>query len=126
MLTVISGFTQLAMSSLGQEHPVTADLKQVSDAARSAATLTHQLLAFSRKQVMQPRVLDLEMIVSNMEGMLRRLIGSRITLEVSHDGGPARVKAEPGHLEQGLLNPTGNARAAKSAGGQLPLFPEHR
>jgi len=126
MLTVISGFTQLAMSSLGQEHPVTADLKQVSDAARSAATLTHQLLAFSRKQVMQPRVLDLEMIVSNMEGMLRRLIGSRITLEVSHDGAPARVKADPGQLEQVLLNLTVNARDAMPDGGELHIVTGHR
>jgi C4-dicarboxylate-specific signal transduction histidine kinase len=63
-------------SQLGKDHAVARDLKQVSDAAHSAARLTHQLLAFSRKQVMRPRVLDLETVVYNMEGMMRRLLGA--------------------------------------------------
>ncbi len=121
MLTVISGFTQFAMSRLGKDHPVNSDLKQVSDAAKSAASLTHQLLAFSRKQVMQPRALDLDTAVESMEGMLRRLIGAQITLEVSHDEEPARVKADPGQIEQVLLNLAVNARDAMPDGGSLHI-----
>ena len=119
MLTVISGFTQFAMTRLGKDHPVSDDLKQVVDAAKSAASLTHQLLAFSRKQVLQPRVLELDAVVHGMEGMLRRLIGAQVTLKVTDDGQHARVKADPGQLEQVLLNLAVNARDAMPDGGTL-------
>ena len=126
MLTVISGFTQLAMANLGKNHPVAEDLKQVSDAATSAAGLTHQLLAFSRKQVLQPRVLDLATIVQGMEGMLRRLLGARIELVISNEGAPARIKADPGQIEQVLLNLAVNARDAMADGGVLLVTTGHR
>jgi signal transduction histidine kinase/ActR/RegA family two-component response regulator len=126
MLTVISGFTQMALRTLGHDHEVAGDLKQVSDAAHSAAGLTHQLLAFSRKQVMQPRVLDLEYIVSGMEGMVRRLIGPHITLEVTHTGDSSRIKADPGQIEQVLLNLAVNARDAMPDGGALTIITAQR
>ena len=126
MLTVISGFTQLAMGSLPKDHDVIQDLKQVADAANSAAGLTHQLLAFSRKQVLQPRVLDIEHVVVGMEGMLRRIIGTHIVLYVSHEGESARVKADPGQLEQVLLNLAVNARDAMPSGGNLLIRTGHR
>jgi signal transduction histidine kinase len=126
MLTVISGFTQMAMSALGKGHPVSEDLKQVTNAATSAAGLTHQLLAFSRKQVMQPRVLDLEMVVHGMEGMMRRLLEPKVTLHVEHCGDPARIKADPGQLEQVLLNLVVNARDAMPNGGTLSIFTGRR
>jgi signal transduction histidine kinase/ActR/RegA family two-component response regulator len=126
MLTVISGFTQLAIASLGKTHPVTEDLKQVSDASKSAAALTHQLLAFSRKQMMQLRVLDLEGVVEGVQSMLRRLIGTHIRLEVVHVGEPARIKADPGQLEQVLLNLAVNARDAMPDGGALTITTMHR
>jgi nitrogen-specific signal transduction histidine kinase len=121
LLTVISGFTQIAAQRLGREHEAAGDLKEVADASARAATLTHQLLAFSRKQVLQPRVLDLHATVEGMEGMLRRLIGAHIDLRVEHDGSPARVKADPGQLEQVLLNLVINARDAMPKGGALVI-----
>ncbi|MDB4913341.1 MAG: Blue-light-activated protein [Gemmatimonadetes bacterium] len=126
MLTVISGFTQIAIATLGKEHPVSEDLRHVSDASRSAAALTHQLLAFSRKQMMQLRVLDLEGVVEGMESMLRRLIGTHIKLEVVHVGEPVRLKADPGQLEQVLLNLAVNARDAMPGGGTLTITTTHR
>ena len=121
MLTVISGFTQMALMRVGKNHEVAEDLKQVSEAAHSAAGLTHQLLAFSRKQVMQPRVLDLEQVVTGMEGMIRRLIGPHITLSVVNDADPVRIKADPSQLEQVLLNLAVNARDAMPHGGTLTI-----
>ena len=121
LLTVISGFTQMAMGRLGKTHEASADLKEVNDAAMRAAELTRQLLAFSRKQVMQPRVLDLHATVTGMEGMLRRLIGSHITLLVEHDGSPTRIKADPSQLEQVLLNLVVNARDAISSNGAIVI-----
>jgi signal transduction histidine kinase/ActR/RegA family two-component response regulator len=120
MLTIISGFTQIAISRLGTDHPVAADLKNVSDAANSAAGLTHQLLAFSRKQVLQPRVLDLDEVVTGMGSMIRRLLGPQITLNV-HRAEATRIKADPGQLEQVLLNLAVNARDAMPHGGTLTI-----
>ena len=125
LLTVISGFTQIAAQRIGKEHEAAPDLKEVSDAAMRAASLTHQLLAFSRKQVLQPQVLDLHATVTGMEGMLRRLIGSHIDLRVEDDGSPARVKADPGQLEQVLLNLVINARDAMPKGGAIVIATRH-
>jgi signal transduction histidine kinase/CheY-like chemotaxis protein len=125
LLTVISGFTQLALGRLGRTHEVAGDLKEVMDASERAASLTHQLLAFSRKQVLQPRVLDLDATVSGMQGMLRRLIGSHIELRVEHDGQPARIKADPSQLEQVVLNLVVNARDAMPEGGTVTIATRH-
>ena len=121
LLTVISGFTQIAAGRLGKTHEAAADLKEVIDAATRAAGLTHQLLAFSRKQVMQPRVIDLDETVTAMEGMLRRLIGAHIDLRVQRDRSPTRIKADPSQLEQVLLNLVVNARDAMPKGGAIVI-----
>lgn len=126
LLTVIQGFTQIATSRLPNPHPVRDDLRQVSDASASAATLTHQLLAFSRKQVLRPRIVHLEDVVGDMAVMLRRLIGTQVSLEVSHAGEPARLRADPGQLEQVVLNLAVNARDAMPEGGTLTIATGHR
>ncbi len=126
MLTVISGFTQLAIGQLGPSHKVTGDLRQVTDAARSAASLTQQLLAFSRKQVLKPRVLDLAAAVHGMEGMLRRLIGSHIELQVGTTDEQVHIKADPSQVEQVILNLAVNARDAMPGGGTLRIGVEAR
>jgi CheY-like chemotaxis protein len=121
LLTVISGFTQLAMMRIEREHPATEELRQVIDAANRAAKLTQQLLAFSRKQVLQPRVLDPRMVVDGIEPMLRRLIGEHIELRVTHAADLAPVKVDPGQLEQVLMNLVVNARDAMPDGGRLTI-----
>ncbi|MDB4898282.1 MAG: Blue-light-activated protein, partial [Gemmatimonadetes bacterium] len=125
LLTVISGYTQMAIARLGRQHDVTSDLREVDDAAMRAATLTHQLLAFSRKQVLQPRVLEIEEVVGKMAGMLRRLIGTHVELRVVHAGEPGRMKADMGQLEQVVLNLAVNARDAMPEGGTLTIATGH-
>jgi signal transduction histidine kinase/ActR/RegA family two-component response regulator len=121
LLTVISGFTQLVQMRLGADHEVAADLREVADASQSAASLTHQLLAFSRKQVLRPQLVHLDEVVRGMERLLQRLIGSHITLAVTHDGDVARITADPGQIEQVVLNLAVNARDAMPDGGTLTI-----
>src|SRR6185436_12034666 len=93
----------------------------IRQAAGRASRLTNQLLAFSRKQVMQPKVIDLNGVVSGIEKMLRRLIGEHIELQVLQGRDLARVKADPGQVEQVLLNLAVNARDAMQRGGRLTI-----
>jgi CheY-like chemotaxis protein len=97
------------------------DLRQVIEASDRASNLTHQLLAFSRKQVLQPTVLDLGDVVNGISPMLRRIIGEHILLSVESVGPLARVRADRGQLEQVLLNLAVNARDAMASGGQLTI-----
>ena len=122
LITVITGYTQLALMRTAQGTPEAADLRQVVDASDRAANLTHQLLAFSRKQVLQPTVLDLGTVVDGIAPMLQRIIGEHIELRIESAGPLARVRADRGQLEQVLLNLAVNARDAmpgvgKGAGG---------
>jgi signal transduction histidine kinase/ActR/RegA family two-component response regulator len=121
LITVISGYTQLALMRADKSSPEADDLKQVVEASDRAAKLTHQLLAFSRKQVLQPTVLDLGDVVNGMAPMLRRIIGEHILLEIKAETPLARVRADRGQLEQVLLNLAVNARDAMPAGGWLCL-----
>jgi signal transduction histidine kinase len=121
LITVISGYTQLALMRVESGGLLAEDLRQVMDASDRAANLTHQLLAFSRKQVLQPTVLDLGEVVSGISPMLRRIIGEHIQLEIGTAASLARVRADRGQIEQVLLNLAVNARDAMPSGGSLTI-----
>jgi PAS domain S-box-containing protein len=120
MLTAIIGNAEFLREDLEDAERRGQDLDEITKAAQRAATLTHQLLAFSRKQILAPRVVQLGAIVAEMAPMLKRLIGETIDLRTSMcDRG--RVKADPGQLEQVLMNLSLNARDAMAHGGKLTL-----
>jgi len=121
LITVISGYTELALMRADKNSSSAEDLRQVVDAADRAANLTHQLLAFSRKQVLQPTVLDLGDVVDGIAPMLRRIIGEHIELRLEAGAPLGRVRADRGQLEQVLLNLAVNARDAMAGGGTLTL-----
>jgi two-component system cell cycle sensor histidine kinase/response regulator CckA len=121
MLSAISGFTNLALGHLPAGDPTRDELKEVLDAAARAASLTRQLLAFSRQQILQPRVFDLAAEVQRMEPMLRRALGEDIELAVDAPTGIALIKADVAQIEQVLLNLALNARDAMPRGGRLEL-----
>jgi two-component system, cell cycle sensor histidine kinase and response regulator CckA len=119
MLAVITGYGELVRGRLGDEHPERRRLDEILKAAERAAGLTRQLLAFSRRQVLQPRVVDLNEVLGGIEAMLRRLIGEDVDLRIVPGAGVRRVKADPGQLEQLIMNLAVNARDAMPRGGRL-------
>jgi len=121
LLTAVSGFTQLALMNSDPKSAVAADLRQVVEAADRAAHLTKQLLAFGRKQVLQPTVLDVADVANGVAPMLARLLGEHIQLEISADGNVHRVIADRGQLEQVIINLAINARDAMAGGGVLTI-----
>jgi GAF domain-containing protein/nitrogen-specific signal transduction histidine kinase/CheY-like chemotaxis protein len=121
LLTVIAGRSQLMLRRLRPEDPVRRDAALVHQTAERAAALTRQLLAFSRKQVLQPRVVDLGDIVRDLVPMLQRLLGEDVELTVRSTESPVKVKADPSHLEQVIVNLAINARDAMPRGGRLAM-----
>ncbi|GAB4415706.1 MAG: response regulator [Anaerolineae bacterium] len=121
LLTVILGNAGFIYNDLGQHHPLRQDVEQIQKAAERAAALTRQLLAFSRQQVLQPKVLNLNDIVTNIEKMLHRLISEDIDLITSLDPHLGQVKADFGQLEQVIVNLVVNARDAMPNGGKLTI-----
>jgi PAS domain S-box-containing protein len=119
LLTAILGHAELLQQSLPAGSVPRRQAEQIHKAASRGSTLTGQLLAFSRKQVMQPRVLDLNAVVSGMAAMLHRLIGEDVELLEYLHPSLWRVKADPGQLEQVLMNLTVNARDAMPGGGRV-------
>jgi len=119
LLTAILGYTELLLGRPDNEEFMTTSLEEIRKAGHRAAALTSQLLAFSRKQVLLPKVLDLNSIVSDMDKMLRRLIGEDVTLRTLLQRGLGRVKVDPGQIEQVIMNLAVNARDAMPNGGDL-------
>lgn len=121
ILTVISTTTDLALGGLGDTDPLRADLTEIKDAGARAAALTRQLLTFSRRQVIQPRLLDLNTIVGDLQRMLHRLIGEDIETTVLLNSQHPHLVADAGQLEQVVLNLAVNARDAMPDGGVLTI-----
>ncbi len=121
LLMVMKGHAQLLLDRIPDSSPLRPSAEQVERAADRAASLTRQLLAFSRKQVLQPRVLDLNEAVAGMIKMFSRVIGENIEMAFIPGGKLGRVKADPGQIEQVLLNLVVNARDAMPDGGRLTI-----
>lgn len=135
LLTVIGSYSDLAVRKLENGHVVTRYVEQIRKASESAATLTRQLLAFSRRQVLQPRVIDLNETVDEISFMVQSLLGAGIELKIRLDSQLGLIEADPVQLQQVLLNLIVNAKDAMPDGGLLsietrnvdldPLYTEH-
>jgi PAS domain S-box-containing protein len=121
ILTAIIGNAELILMDLGKEHPLREEIKEIKKAGERAASLTRQLLAFSRKQVMKPEVLDLNEVITETEKMLKRLIGEDVELSMVLEPEPWKVHADRGQVEQVIMNLTVNARDAMPQGGRLTV-----
>jgi two-component system cell cycle sensor histidine kinase/response regulator CckA len=121
LLTVINGYSDFLLTGLSNTDPLRQYAGQIRDAGERAAALTRQLLAFSRKQVIQPRAVDLNKTVRASEQMLQRLIGEDITLETHLDGSLGAVTADPDQIQQVIMNLVVNARDAMPDGGKLVI-----
>ncbi len=121
LLTVITGVSEISMNQLSQTHPLYKDLEQIREAGNRAAALTRQLLAFSRRQIIEPKPLDLNAVLAELEKILRRLIGEDIDLVVEPATTLGTVLADAGQIEQLLINLAVNSRDAMPEGGELTI-----
>ena len=121
LLTAINGYSALALRRVGEDHPITPYLEEIQKAGDRAANLTRQLLAFGRKQLLQPLALNLNDILGDMIKLLKRLIGEDIQLVTKPGADLKQIKADPGQLEQVLVNLVVNARDAMPRGGIVTI-----
>jgi two-component system cell cycle sensor histidine kinase/response regulator CckA len=121
MLTIISGYDRMILEGLSPSDPLRGFAEQILKAADRAGDLTNQLLAFSRRQVIQPRVVDLNQLITAAEKMLRRLIGEDLDLTVRLAPENMNIKADPGHIDQAIFNLAVNARDAMPQGGRITI-----
>jgi signal transduction histidine kinase/CheY-like chemotaxis protein len=119
LLTAISGYSDLMLLGLSEDDPMWSDLQEILKATDRAAQLTHQLLAFSRRQVLQPKIINLNSVITDMGRMVARLISENIELNTSLDPGLKLVMADPGQFGQVILNLSVNSRDAMPNGGKL-------
>jgi PAS domain S-box-containing protein len=121
LLTAINGYSALALKRLDDASPLKSYIEEIRRAGDRAANLTRQLLAFSRKQILEPKVLDLNEVVGDMSKMLRRMIGEDVELATHLASELGRVKADPGQIEQIIMNLVVNARDAMPTGGKVTI-----
>jgi PAS domain S-box-containing protein len=121
LLTAILGFAEMTIAQLPPADPMRDDVQQILNAGQSAASLTQQLLAFSRKQMLDPQILDLNALVDGMQTLLRRVIGEDVDLVTMLGERISRIKADRGQLEQVIMNLAVNARDAMPSGGTLRI-----
>jgi signal transduction histidine kinase/CheY-like chemotaxis protein len=121
ILAVVNGYSDLVLRRLAPDDPLRPQVEEIARAGGKAAALTHQLLAFTRRQVLEPRVLDLNEVVGELTPMLGRVIGERIDLVTRLDPHGCRVRADESQLEQVVMNLTVNARDAMPEGGRLTI-----
>jgi signal transduction histidine kinase len=121
LMTVVLGCCGALAAQLKENHPALRRIGMVKKAADSAADLTRQLLAFGRKQILQPKLIEPHEVLGEVEGMLRQLIGENIRLEVNIHAEVGRISADPGQMEQILVNLAANARDAMPNGGRLTI-----
>ena len=121
LLTVIIGYCELMAIRIGEENPLWEDVQEINKPADRAAALTRQLLAFSRRQVLQPKVFEIDALVPEIDKMLRRLIGEDINLVTNLCAGAGKVKVDPGQIEQVIVNLVINSRDAMPGGGTITI-----
>ncbi len=121
VLSVIMSYSDLILGDLKPADPLRGDIEEIRKAASRAAGLTHQLLLFSRQQVVEPRVVDLHEVLTSMDKMLQRILGEDVDLLLVAPRSGGRVKADPSHVEQVILNLVVNARDAMPTGGKLTI-----
>ncbi|MEZ4330386.1 MAG: PAS domain-containing protein [Myxococcota bacterium] len=121
LLTAIIGYSDLVLQELAGDHAARPDIEEILRAAERAGGLTRQLLAFSRRQVLRPERVDLNAVVADIDRMLRRLIGEDVELVTELDGGLDAILADPGQIEQVIVNLVVNARDAMPRGGRLEI-----
>src|ERR1035441_744211 len=121
LLTVINGYSQLLLSDLNASDPLRDPIGEIHKAGERAAGLTRQLLAFSRKQVLEPRMLDVNLVVEGMRPLLERLVGEDVEVSVALEANNGTVHGDPHQLQQVIMNLAVNARDAMPEGGKLLL-----
>jgi PAS domain S-box-containing protein len=126
ILTVISGYSSLSISKIDVENPLHKNLHQILSASHRAESLTRQLLAFSRKQVLQPKIINLNNTLKDLNKMLYRLIGEDIEFLDEYDENLGQVNVDPGQMEQVVMNLVINARDAMPHGGKLTIRTENK
>jgi len=124
MLTVIAGYNQMILDQLSPLDPLRGYAEEILKATDRAGALTNQLLAFSRRQIVKPRVFDVNAVLSHSGKMLRRLIGEDVDVALKLNPDAGNIKADPGHLEQAIFNLATNARDAMPRGGRITIETE--